>query len=178
MPTAKSQFPNSTDPTGEFPVAPQDYIFFLQLFIVRLRNIAMDEALEPLGVNLARHRAMVILDGFQPCTMRELAEFSVIDRTTMTRTVDGLVEAGWVDRARSPQDRREVIVTLTPAGLAKVREGYPVGRTLNRTALDGISEQEQRELVRLTQKVLANLAPDTATRERLLGFKRRNPELA
>ncbi len=151
---------------------PPAYLFHLQLFSVRCRNALLDDAVAPLGLNLAHYRAMAIIDWFQPCTMKELTDFSPNDRTTMTRTVDGLVEAGWVDRSRSPEDRREVIVTMTPEGAAKMREGYPAVWAMNREALVGITEQEQRELIRLSQKVFANLAPNAAFRERVLRLQR------
>lgn len=171
----KSTKPSSwaADPRGEFPMDPTAYLFHLQLYSTRCRNRRLDEAVAPFDLNLQRYRALFIIDWLQPCTMRELADFSLSDRTTMTRTVDGLVEAGWVERSRSPDDRREVIVTLTAAGAAKMAEGNPAVWAMNKEALVGITEQEQRELIRLTQKVFANLAPDTATRERVLRLKRR-----
>jgi DNA-binding MarR family transcriptional regulator len=156
---------------------PAAYLFHLQLYSTRCRNVRLDTVVSPFDLNLARYRTLFIIDWFQPCTMRELADFSLSDRTTMTRTVDGLVEAGWVDRSRSPDDRREVIVTLTPAGAAKMREGNPAVWAMNREAMAGISEEEQRELIRLSQKVFANLAPDTPTRERVLRLKRRGEEV-
>ncbi|MDB5438444.1 MAG: hypothetical protein JWM33_871 [Caulobacteraceae bacterium] len=162
----------TTDPRGEFPMDLPEYLFHLQLFSVRCRLATQETLIHPLDLNPARYGALSVLDAFQPCTMKELAEFSVTDRTTMTRIIDGLVEAGWVERLRGPGDRREVIVTLTPAGLAKVREAYAVVRQMNRDALAGVPEQDQRELIRLSQAVLANLAPDAAARERLLLFSR------
>lgn len=152
-----------------------EYIFHLQLFSVRCRNAALERTLAPLGLTATHHRTLAIIEWFQPCTMKELAEFSIFDRTAMTRTVDALVEAGWADRERGAQDRREVVVTLTAAGLDKVREGNALIQRGDREALTGISEEDQRALIRLAQQVFANLAPDTHTRERVLKVSRRNP---
>jgi DNA-binding MarR family transcriptional regulator len=164
----------SVDPRGEFPVGLSTYLFHLHLYSVRCRATRLDATVSPLGLTVMRYHAMGIIDWFQPCTMKELADFSIIDRTTMTRTVDGLVEAGWVDRRRSPEDRREVIVTLTPEGVDKLRAGYSAVRVMNDELMVGITEDEQRQLIRLTQKVFANLAPDAVTRERLLRLQRRD----
>jgi DNA-binding MarR family transcriptional regulator len=151
-----------------------EYIFHLQLFSVRCRNATLEQTLAPIGLTATHHRTLAILECFQPCTMKELAEFSICDRTAMTRTVDALVDAGWADRERSAQDRREVVVTLTAAGVDKVREGNVLIQHGDREALAGISEEDQRVLIRLAQQVFANLAPDTPTRERVLRVSRRN----
>ncbi|KGN36649.1 MarR family winged helix-turn-helix transcriptional regulator [Knoellia subterranea] len=48
-----------------------------------------------------------------PRTPGELAEIERVSAPSMTRTVAGLAERGWVERAQDPTDRRQVIVTLT-----------------------------------------------------------------
>ena len=48
-----------------------------------------------------------------PCTPGELAEIERVSAPSMTRTVNRLVEIGYVERAPDPTDRRQVILTLT-----------------------------------------------------------------
>ncbi len=167
---------HTVDPRAEFPMDLPDYIFHLQLFSARCRYATIERILAPIKLTAAHHRALAIIEWFEPCTMRELSEFCIVDRTVMTRTVDSLVEAGWVHRERSAQDRREVMVTLTATGLDKVMEGNALIQQSDRDALTGISETDQRALIRLSQQLFANLAPDTDTRERVLKFSRRNPQ--
>ena len=45
-----------------------------------------------------------------------LAEFAGVSPSSMTRLVDGLERKGWVERVRSTEDRRKVIVRLNDAG--------------------------------------------------------------
>lgn len=49
-----------------------------------------------------------------PRTPGELAEIERVSAPSMTRTVAGLVELGYVERTQHPTDKRQVIVTLTP----------------------------------------------------------------
>jgi DNA-binding MarR family transcriptional regulator len=49
-------------------------------------------------------------------TLRDLAERERVQPPAMTRTVAALVERGLVDRIEDPQDRRQILVSLTPAG--------------------------------------------------------------
>lgn len=49
-------------------------------------------------------------------TPGELAAAEKVSAPSMTRTVAALVDAGLVERSGSAQDRRQVVVRLTPAG--------------------------------------------------------------
>jgi DNA-binding MarR family transcriptional regulator len=49
-------------------------------------------------------------------TLRELAEAQGVRPPTMSRTVNALVERGWLTRTPSEQDRREVQISLTAHG--------------------------------------------------------------
>jgi len=49
-----------------------------------------------------------------PRTPGELAEIERVSAPSMTRTVGGLVERGLVERTADPEDRRQVILSLTP----------------------------------------------------------------
>ncbi len=48
-----------------------------------------------------------------PRTPGELAEIEKVSAPSMTRTVAGLVELGYVERTPDPTDKRQVIVALT-----------------------------------------------------------------
>ncbi len=54
--------------------------------------------------------------------LSELAEQHAVSLPTMSSTVSKLVAAGWVERQRSQQDRRVVMLALTPAGHAVMQE--------------------------------------------------------
>jgi DNA-binding MarR family transcriptional regulator len=55
-------------------------------------------------------------------TPGRLAERERVQPPTMTRTVNCLAELGLVTKTADPTDGRQVVVTLTPAGEAEVRE--------------------------------------------------------
>jgi DNA-binding MarR family transcriptional regulator len=57
-----------------------------------------------------------------PMTPTALAEDQHVQPPPMTRTVNALVEAGLVQRDPHPSDRRQVLVSITEAGEAEVRE--------------------------------------------------------
>ncbi|GAB2474160.1 MarR family transcriptional regulator [Luteococcus sediminum] len=57
-----------------------------------------------------------------PLTPTALAERERVSTPSMTRTVNGLVDAGLVSREPHPDDRRQVLVSITPAGQRVVTE--------------------------------------------------------
>ena len=55
----------------------------------------------------------------------ELAERSLFTRSGLTRLVDRIEQAGYVEREHARDDRRGVYVTLTNAGAAKLESLWP-----------------------------------------------------
>jgi DNA-binding MarR family transcriptional regulator len=94
----------------------------LRLAITRTARRLRQEA----GADLSpsQSAALATIDRHGPLTPSELADRERVKRPTATRVLARLEEAGLVDRARDPEDRRSSLVALTPAGralLARVR---------------------------------------------------------
>jgi DNA-binding MarR family transcriptional regulator len=95
---------------------------------------------------------------------------SMISSGGMTSRLDRLARAGLIERQAHPDDRRAVLVGLTPAGLALIDSMMAPHIENERAVLAGLDAAEQRELDRLLTKLLAGLtgrAPrgvDTDTR--------------
>ena len=104
------------------------------------------------GVTLAQCHALVELTS--GLSLTDLAAVLGLDISTLSRTVEGLVKAGLVERTQDAADRRCVCVTLTPAGRDKVAE---INERCNRyyaALLAGMQEKDQRQVVR-TVRLLA-----------------------
>jgi DNA-binding MarR family transcriptional regulator len=164
--------PSTVDPTGEFPFDLTTYLFHVFTVLGRHREAALDEAFRPLGLNVARHRALAVVVRLQPCRMTELADFCAVDRTTMTRTVDQLFANGLVERTTPASDRRQVLLTVTAAGRAVHQRALRAVYRVNRRTLEGIPEDAQRMLVRTKRAMLANLVADPDLARRLLNLSR------
>lgn len=160
------------DPAGEFPFDVATYLFHLLAQLSRHRDAELDRALKPHGLNIARHRAISAIARIGPCTMSQLADFSAVDRTTMTRTIDQLVAEGLVERETPRSDRRQVRLTLTGAGEAACRHALNVIYGLNRQLLAEIPEDAQRAVIRAKQRMMMNLLPDQTLARRVLFLER------
>ena len=84
----------------------------------------------------------------------ELARAVLLTRSGITRLVQGLERAGFVERVECPDDARGFLVGLTPAGLALVRSARD-------THLEGVAElftdrytdDELAQLARLLERL-------------------------
>ena len=90
---------------------------------------------------MPQFRVLVVLDGAGPLRMGDLAERIGVHPSTLSRTVDRLVGAGWLERASGAESRREVHVRLTARGQQLV---------------DDVTTQRRSGIAR----VLASLTPD------------------
>ena len=58
----------------------------------------------------------------RPLPMSSLAASTMLTRSGITRLVDGLVSAGWIERVACPSDARVSFAELTDSGYQKLRE--------------------------------------------------------
>ena len=137
--------------------APEEWFFYLMFQTVRRRDQAFAGALDALGLNLPKWRALSVISRLSGCTMNELAEFTTIDRTTLTRTADQLIEAGLVSRGGLPGDRRIVRLELTEKGGAAFEQALVEMRRFNSEALEGVSAEDQAHLRDTLRVVIGNI---------------------
>ena len=78
-------------------------------------NDAFDEvAREKLGINRTDLRCLNIVDNHGPMTAGRLAELSGLTTAAVTSVLDRLERAGYARRMRDQEDRRQVMVEVTP----------------------------------------------------------------
>jgi len=162
----------SVDPEGEFPFDVVDYVPHLIAAIHQFRDSALDRALRPLGLNVGRYRVLGVLTRFGLCTMTELALFTAIDRTTLTRIADQLVAGGFVDRRSHAQDRRQVRLELTASGVQVYRRALYQVFDLNSRLLDAVPDGQGRAAARVLQAIVRNLAPSQAACDSIISYSR------
>lgn len=83
----------------------------------------------------------------EPKSMSTVAKLMSITTGTLTKSIDGLSDKGYVDRERGKKDKRVVFVSLTEKG----RKAYVHHEKFHRSMIghmrDGLSEQEITVLV-------------------------------
>ena len=150
--TAPHQVPQGSSlqgtdaPDDDLALVTQTVLASRALLGIVARSVA--PALEQ--VSLPQFRALVLLSAAGPTRARDLADRLGVHPSTLSRTADRLVLGGWVHRADNPDNRREVMLTLTPKA---------------RRLVEGVTSRRAREI----EQVLVTL-PARQRRAVLLGF--------
>jgi len=169
----KTQPPdNSIDPEGEFPIGAPDYFFYLLYQAADQRDRSFEIALSSVGLNLAQWRTLAVVRRIANCTMSAVARYSAVERTTLTRTADQLVERGLIERWVPANDRRLVNLAVTEAGEAIYAQAVALMKDRNRRTLQSINPKRLREATRVLQEALQGIVEDEALATDLLSFGR------
>lgn len=99
------------------------------------------------------HTIEAIGDG-APKNMSSVAKALRITVGTLTIAVNNLVKKGYVDRVRSDEDRRVVLISLTQKGMDAYLHHKYFHQEMIEATLKGLNEEETKVLV----KALSNLS--------------------
>lgn len=83
-----------------------------------------DEALRPAGLRITQFSLLRALSRLGEATSTQLAVEVALDRTTISRNVKLLVDAGWVD-VKEAADKRERVLLLNKAGRKVIADATP-----------------------------------------------------
>src|SRR5690242_10085540 len=84
----------------------------------------------------------------------KLLKETLVTSGTMTNRVDRLEARGLVERLPDPNDRRGVLVQLTPAGRDKVDAAMAGLLAHERTLLGGLSDRDQQQIARALRELV------------------------
>lgn len=109
--------------------------------------------LGPLGLKVLDYSILVLVAANPEVNQRQLGQALDVSAPAMAVTIDRLVECGWVERVRSTQDRRAMLIHLTRAGRDLVQRAEKIAATMEQGSLRLLSPAERALLVELLLKV-------------------------
>lgn len=128
----------------------------------------LDGALRPMRLSRSARQALAVLDGAGgPLSPTTIAERLIVTTASITSLLDTLEGRGLVERRPDPQDRRRLLVTITPEGRTIVDRFLPQVVALQTAVMANLSEPERQQLRDLVAKVndgMASIDPDTVIR--------------
>ena len=146
-------------PAAEFDL--DRHIFFWLTQVIGARDRELSQGLREFGLRVPEWRALAALYARQRetriCTMGEIADLATIDRTTLTRTIDRMEEAGWLTRLADADDMRVTRLALTAAGRKMFERVWPTVQRLNDLAIAGLPRSEIQLLQKILERMRANL---------------------
>ncbi|MBP1474288.1 MarR family transcriptional regulator [Frateuria sp. MAH-13] len=138
-----------------FPRAPAVLVRLIKHLHKRIHDDA-NAALKCFGLNHPQYNLLMMLYGTEDggLSASELAQSSGEKAANITRLTNELCEKGLIERAASEDDRRKLILSLTPAGLVLIERLLPSICVLLQDQTEGLTAREQAELERLLKKFL------------------------
>ena len=130
---------------------------FLVTDIARLLRRSMDRRLQSLGLTQAQWRAIVHLSRSEGSTQAALAESLEIQPITLTRLIDRMESAGWVERRTHPLDRRAVQLYLTAQSQPILEQMHARAADTLNEATAGVPSRAQRQLIATLERIKHNL---------------------
>ena len=140
--------------TRPFPTRGGEAAVSLMRTADLLRRL-LEQALEPSGVTAQQYNVLRILRGArpEPLPTLEIAE-RMIERTPgITRLLDRLEAKKLVRRDRCESDRRQVLCTITAAGLELLRDVDVIVNDIESRNFGRLSDVQTRQLIRLLDAI-------------------------
>jgi len=99
------------------------------------------------GVSMAQCHVIMELGTLEKASVSDLAGILKLDKSTLSRTIEGLVRTGLVGRSIDPEDRRYMQVSLTGQGRKVFEEMNTACNRLYRGVFHKIPEEMHSQVV-------------------------------
>lgn len=143
---------------GDVPIPLVIRTFFVSHQRIRAALIA---DVEKKGLARDEFDVVVALGGSGGMTCKAIAARVVAPNPTLTRTLRRMEEKGLVRWRPGPEDRRQKIVSLSPAGEEALQRAYGPHIQLVNRSVGHLSQDEQAELNRLLRKLTAGFEAES-----------------
>ena len=84
-----------------------------------------DEAMQSIGLRATQFTILAVLSNVKAITVTQMADFLVMDRTTLTRNLRPLEKQGFL-KIQPGEDRRTRVISLSTKGLNKLKSAIPL----------------------------------------------------
>ena len=135
----------------------EGYAPYLMNRIMGRYNANMREALRAEGLTTAKMRTLAVLSVKGGLPISALAVFAVVEQSTLSRALDGLLSDGLIRREADAEDGRSFRIYLTEAGRAAFDRLWPGMAAEHDAMFAGIDEPERTAFLATLSKMLTNI---------------------
>jgi MarR family transcriptional regulator, transcriptional regulator for hemolysin len=123
----------------------------------RLLRAYADKEAARFGITRAQWAVLAKVERSEGMKQTELAELMEMQPITLTRLIDKLCSAGWIERRSDATDRRVNRLYLRKAGRALLGKMSGLKSELTATALDGINPADAHRLLGQLEQIKENV---------------------
>lgn len=144
---------------------PTRNLGFLIHEVARLMRRSFDQRVQELGLTQAQWRTLVHLSRSEGMNQSALAEILEIRPITLTRLLDKLQQAGWIERRQDPSDRRVYRLYITAQAQPMLAQLDTAAAETRAEATAGLSDAARRQFIDLLCAAKTNLLAAQRSRE-------------
>lgn len=139
-------------------VATEDYVLDDQIgYLLRLANqrhtALFQERMAVHGLTPTQFSALIRLAQHGPCSQNHLGRLAAMDVATIKGVVGRLADKALVTLAPDPDDRRRMLIALSPDGQALLPELRALGLAISDETLAPLDREERETLLALLRRL-------------------------
>ena len=120
-------------------------------------NASLRAEMAEQGLTTPQMRALAVLSVIDGILIHQLAVYTVVPQSTLSRALDTLTKGGLIRRETDGQDNRATRIFLTEAGRETYERLWPHMARAHDAMFNGIGVEEKRAFVGTLQTVLRNI---------------------
>lgn len=109
------------------------------------------------GLTLKMWRVLSVLFEYEELRLSDIAHLTAIDMSTLSRLVSTMHKRRLIGRRRSPKSKREIIITLAPAGKEGLDTLIPEAQIFESVLTDGTSPEDIETTKATLRRLFENL---------------------
>ncbi len=141
---------------------PERNLGFLLHDVARLMRKRFEQNARGLGLTRSQCQVLAHLARNEGIQQSGLADILEVEPITLTRLLDRLEEAGFVERRAHATDRRIRQLYLTDKAHPLLADIFTIGAATRGEALEGVAEEDRDRLFALLSSMKANLLAKAA----------------
>lgn len=131
----------------------ENYLAFLLAKTSHLVSSQFHAKLKALGVSISSWRILASLRDHDR-NVGELADMVLLNQPTLSKMLDRLQGKDLVERNRDGNNRRSVVISLTPAGRRMVEQLIPLANEHEARVFAHLSKRQRSDLVAMLRSTL------------------------
>lgn len=133
---------------------------FLMTQIKQIGGRIFEQLLLDYGINEfngAQGKILYILWEYKELPISKISKLTSLAKTTLTSMLDRMEEGGLVRRRHNPENRREVLISITPEAQRLQKDYEVVSNQVNEIYYQGFTEEEVTIHEQYLVRILTNL---------------------
>lgn len=133
---------------------------YLSGLVSRLLNNTLAARFHAEGIDMTAEQwgAAIVLLNSGALTQRQLGEKLCLEKSSVSRLLEGLERRGWIVRTRNPKDSRQKVVKPNAMLLETAERCSIIARKILKDAQRGMTEKEQLACQSALQQIISNLS--------------------